>query len=210
MPSTTEPCTWFTALSGLTIWRPTSAATHTLLTRTFFDASDADFRDFGKITGVTEVKSDALASAFRQTSFAPIRFCRNQFEHTTHSFRVERSAQPAGGRSRLTWRRRGQSNRRRVQDRVAKLNRIFARRMGQLVDERLHDERDAVAAGGAQCSGRHARGHHRNVDRKVRHKPRRKLGGVHSGAGVEPVARTETDEVIAPGDQFAGPIHAGL
>ena len=32
MPSSTEPCTWFSALLGLMIWLPTSPATQTLST----------------------------------------------------------------------------------------------------------------------------------------------------------------------------------
>jgi hypothetical protein len=34
MPSSTDPCTWFKALLGFTIWLPTSAAIHTLSTWT--------------------------------------------------------------------------------------------------------------------------------------------------------------------------------
>ena len=39
MPSMTAPCDWFIAALGLTIWRPMSAATHTLFTLMRFCAS---------------------------------------------------------------------------------------------------------------------------------------------------------------------------
>ena len=40
----TAPCTWLIGVLGLMIWRPTSPATHTLLTFTRFVCVDASPR----------------------------------------------------------------------------------------------------------------------------------------------------------------------
>ena len=56
------------------------------------------------------------------------------------------------------------------------LQRILAGRVRELVDERLEDERERVAARRAQGAGRHAERHQRRLEREVRDEARRKLG----------------------------------
>ena len=88
----------------------------------------------------------------------------------------------------------------------SELQRILARRVRQLVDERLHDEREAVAARRAERSGRHAERHRRDVERVVRDEARREFG---PPPGARRSTRfAERDEVIAPRDELAGRVDA--
>ena len=116
MPSSTAPCTWFSALLGLMIWLPMSPATHTLSTFTAPSLRHRRLHDFGEVAAMAEVERDAHARALRQRASCP-----------SPTSRATSSSTP-----RMRARRRSRRRRRRRRDRAASPSRSSRNCSGSL------------------------------------------------------------------------------
>ena len=182
----TEPCTWLIAPLGLMIVLPTSPTTHTLWTVSCRRPSRY-IGHLGEIAAVAELERDAHAAALRR-----LRLPQPDFSATSST----------------TPRMRPALNRRRAPSAVvttrgcaeqleAELHRILARRMRDLVDERLEDEASALLPGARSATGRHAARHHATQSSaKLATKPAGNSFGDDAARRCEPLAFAEDDEVI--------------
>jgi hypothetical protein len=151
-----------------------------------------DLRDVRDVAAVAELERHAQAGTLRQRRLAPGRLLADELEDAARPFRVEVVVVELAGVPRP------------AQQIDSELERILAGRMRQLVDERLEDEAEGVAARGAQRERRHAERHRARHEGEVGHEARRELAGSDAGLGGERLLRIlagEADEVITPGDQ---------
>ena len=190
MPSMKPPCTRFSDWLGLTICRPMSTAHHARLTLMAFLRVDRHLDDVRDVAGVRELERHALAGALRQRPAAiPVRHVAHGLEHAARARRIE-SARGAGA------------------DRVVQqvdpvLQRILAGGDGDLVDEALLHERDAVGGRRPQrADGNAERRHVLGRDQHVLDEAARELVGRHDGV--------RAGDEIAIGDQLAARVQAGL
>ena len=154
------------------IWLPMSPATQTLLTFSLLPASDGDLGDFGEVAAVAEVERDAHAACPSAAASRPSR----DFSRTSSSTPRMRAASKPSLSLWATAAGAGSAATSGCVEQVEpELQRILARGVRELVDERLEDERERVAARRAQRAGRHAERHHARPEREVRDEARREL-----------------------------------
>src|SRR5216684_285265 len=88
--------------------------------------------------------------------------------------------------------------------------RIFSRGVSEFVGEGLKDPGEGVAAGSSERVSGYAKRHERGAEEKIRQKCAGKLVTGDAGRRSELFAFAETDEMIAPGNEFAGGVQATL
>ena len=193
MPSTTPPCTRFSACSGLMIWLPMSPATHTLLTLIRLLESTRHLGDFGEVAAVAVLEADTHARCPSAAS-CPTRLLGHQLHARRHARRRRSRPRRVSGAGYAC-----------VREQVEpELHRILPRRVRQFVDERLEHERVRVAARRAQRTGRHAERHLRVAEVEVLDEERRELvaGDVRRTGAYRWSRLAERHEVIPPRDQL--------
>ncbi len=150
-----------------------------------------------------KLEGHAHGSVFGELARAPAGFFGDEFEDALHAGGVEIDFAGIG-------RGRCAVDAGRTEKIEAELDRIFSRGVGKFVRERLEDPREGVAAGSAQSVSGHAERHEGGAEEKVREKCAGKLIAGDAGGGSELLAFAETDEMIAPGDEFAGGVQTAL
>src|SRR5207245_7424155 len=85
---------------------------------------------------------------------------------------------------------------------------IFSGGVGELVCEGLKDPGEGVAARGAESISGNSERHERRAKEKVWQKSAGKFATGNVGGRREFIAFAKADEVIAPGDKFAGSVEA--
>src|SRR5579864_1778856 len=168
---------------------------------------DANFRDLRKISAMAEVERYAHGGIFRQCASTPAGFFRDEFQYAAHALGIKQKCR----RSRLTARGRWCAVESRIcEQRQPELHGIDTRGVREFIDERLHDERDPIAARSAHRAGWHTKRHNRTVRRKVRNEARREFVRRNLRAGRELFAFAKTYKMIAPRHELAGGIHAAF
>ena len=126
----------------------------------------------------------------------PVGKFRDTEQHVAHPAGIE-IAQRIGLAARID------QNSRLAEEVEAKLHRVLAGPMRQLVDEGLEDKSERVGTRRAQRPGRHAKLHQRLAIFDVGDEQRRKFVGVHGRGIGELAAPPEGHEMIAQGDKPA-------
>ena len=134
-----------------------------------------------------EVECHAETAPVREGARAPAGLLAHQFEHAAHARCVEGVA--------LHRRYRGR------QQVEPELQRILARRVRQLVDERLHRERNAVASRRTQRTRGHAVCEGGRLEQVVGDEAPRELADAHVGLHRD---------AVAPGHHLAARVHRTL
>ena len=147
------------------------------------------------------LEGDAHPGVFGESALAPRGFIGDELEYTAGASGIELQ---------FASNRRSTGDARGAEKIQAELDGIFARGVCQLVGKGLEDPRKSVAAGSAQSIRRNAERHERSAEEKVTKKCARELVAGDAGGRSELSAFAETDEVIAPGDEFARRIETAL
>src|SRR6266853_4294404 len=166
----------------------------------FLPSIHTQLDDINKITTMRKLAGDAHGGVFWQIALAPAGFFSDEFEDILHARSVEIDITGIGGR-----RYAGSAK-----NSEAELDGIFSGRVSEFIRERLEDRGEGGATGSAQSVGGNAERHEGGAKEKVLEKGARKLIAGDARRGSELFAFAETDEVVAPSDEFAGRVETAL
>src|SRR6267154_2995487 len=169
----------------------------------FLPSIHTQLDDFRKITTMRKLEGNAHSGVFWQIALAPAGFFGDEFEDILHARSVEIDITGIGGRRCAGYAGSAKNS-------EAELDGIFSGRVSEFIRERLEDPGEGVATGSAQSVGGNAERHEGGAKEKVLEKGARKLIAGDARGGSELFAFAETDEVIAPGDEFDGMVETAL
>src|SRR5467141_180875 len=150
-----------------------------------------------------ELEGDAHGGFLGQSALAPAGLLGNEFQHALHARSVEIDVARIG-------RGRSAGDARGAEKIKAELYGIFAGGVGELVGEGLKDPGVGIGTGGPKSVGRNAERHEGRAEEKILKECAGKLVAGDAGGGSELFAFAKANEMIAPGDQFAGRIETTL